>query len=955
MKKKIKQSPIYRYRYLLSVLGAVILLVGALLIVRYALPEPPPADHTTVTYDPIEGEGTGQTVFPSLSMDEIQNLRIDRTDGAYAIFRSGENNEFYLAYEDESGEMQMYYPPICELDPSFSYSSLFATEAFGEVSIARLYNLCQGIGNVRFSARIPLESDAEARAEQLRSFGFSDQSVKIQIWHTEVDAYGHPVKDAEMRKYTLTLGERVITGVGYYVMLEGRDYIYATATDSIDYANKDYPYYISTRITPAGLSEDGSYEPYLTTGFKQWKNVWYRDKGTVVADGSRVTVSASEWVPHALGDENPSADGYIKDAVHDLTFHLASLSEKAQYSRLMAALVGQRIGALSQPMHVTLVGDGRTVTLSDSEPHTYRYVILCVESALTSTEERTDGTVGDAASIKVTYDLYIDGEKKNAVPMHGIIDLSLETVAGHKDALSALSVGQTLDTPYEISVIYDENNADQKTYELYLTEIIAIYNQKYETVDTVAADSIISYHYYYVIDGEKQPVQSGTHDLSKEEDANLIDLLVGKKKGELAEPLCLRNEVQYLEIFADFITYEIHEIDYFVTEELVVSFSFQNASERDPFYAESLYQNTLPSSHPHSIYPMNYGTCQTLISLLGGLGSDTTQSIGLSGIETVAVGLTPEIMEKYGLYAHTLYFELPRGIYSKESMDRVDSDNEDVLAELEDEPDDYGWYNTLGVKLYISEKNERGNRYVATDLYETVVEIGNESFVFLDYDFIGFWTRRQPVMVHVGDVEKVEVEYNMSDLSGKLSFRLEHILHKTQSGSYYDEIVVRMSSVAFPSRVLADYLERTGLDEVQLNHYYNAILGGGSELTHGSDYAGTGYFKEAIQMLYYTSYRGTLSDEDRAAVSESADQDGWILRYKITVESSAFPYVFEFYRLDDRRVAVRLYQERPDGSQARVPTADFYISTYAFKRFSGAYIALANAEAIDPKDFGYGS
>ncbi len=955
MKKRIKQSPLYRYRYLLSVFGAVIVLVGALLIVRYALPDPPPADDTTIKYDPIEGEGSGQTMFPSLSMNEIQNVRIDRTEGGYAIFRSGENNEFYLAYEDESGETQIYYPPICELDPSFSYSSLFATEAFGEVSIARLYNLCQGVGNIRYSERIPLQTDEQTRSEQLQSFGFSDKSVKIQIWHTEVDDYGRPKKDAEMKKYTLTLGERVITGVGYYVMLDGRDYIYATATDTIDYANKDYPYYISTRITPQGLPEDGAYEPYLTTAYKQWKNVWYRDKGTVVVDGSRVTVSASEWVPHALGDDNPAADGYIKDAVHDLTFHLGNLSGKAEYSRLMAALVGQRIGELSEPMYVTLAGDGRTVTLADSEPHTYRYVILCVESALTSTEERVDGTVGDAASIKVTYDLYIDGEKENTVPMHGMIDLSLATVAEHKQALSALSVGQTLDTPYEISILYDENSADQKTYELYLTEIIAIYNQKYETQDIVGADSIISYHYYYVIDGEKQPVQSGTHDLSKEEDANLVKLLVGKKKGELAEPLRLRNEVQYLEIFADFITYEIHEIDYFVTEELMVSFSFQNASERDPFYAESLYQNTLPASHPHSIYALNYGTCQTLISVLGGLGSDTTQSVGLSGMETVAVGLTPEIMEKYGLYAYTLYFELPRGIYSKVSMDKVDADNGDILEEIEEEMDDYGWYNTLGVKLYISERDEKGNRYVATDLYETVVYIENDSFVFLDYDFISFWARRQPVMVHVGDVEKVEVEYNMSDLSGKLSFLFSHEFRDMDSGGKYDRIIVHMTPTDFSSQVLADYLARTGKDCVQLDDYYNAILGGGEELWHGADYAGTGYFKEAIQMLYYTSYRGILSAEDKQAVEESADQNGWIFRYKITVESSAFPYVFEFYRLDDRRVAVRLYQERPDGSHARVPVADFYISTYAFKRFSGAYLALANAEAIDPKDFGYGS
>ena len=68
MKKKVKQSAFSRYKYLLLVLATVVVLVGALLIVRYALPDGSTSDDQTVTYDPIPGEGEGQRVFPTLSM-----------------------------------------------------------------------------------------------------------------------------------------------------------------------------------------------------------------------------------------------------------------------------------------------------------------------------------------------------------------------------------------------------------------------------------------------------------------------------------------------------------------------------------------------------------------------------------------------------------------------------------------------------------------------------------------------------------------------------------------------------------------------------------------------------------------------------------------------------------------------------------------------------------------------
>ena len=83
--------------------------------------------------------------------------------------------------------------------------------------------------------------------------------------------------------------------------------------------------------------------------------------------------------------------------------------------------------------------------------------------------------------------------------------------------------------------------------------------------------------------------------------------------------------------------------------------------------------------------------------MLGGIYQNTgATASGFSGA-TVALGLTAENMEKYGLYAYKIYFELPRGIYdtSGEELEEGENPYNDNLAS-------YGWYSTLGFNLYIS-------------------------------------------------------------------------------------------------------------------------------------------------------------------------------------------------------------------------------------------------------------
>lgn len=925
-------------RYLLPLILLVVfagLLVGAILISNIEKEQEQGATQAPA-FDKLEGEGDNQRVLPTLVLSQISRVSVDNTGekGKYSFMRYGAAQEFYLFYDSGSGKEEVYLPPISVFDSNFSYSSLLATEAFGETSISQIYNLATAVGNIRFSERIALASDPTAREEQLKTYGLNEGSYStVTVWFQRST-------ESETEKFVLHIGAPVVTGVGYYLMVEGRDYIYATATDSLNSCMKDYTFYINARLVAEGLAEDMTYEPYLTTAFKHWKNTLVKEEGAAVTSSSKVVVHGLSHTTLPLDAESAEGaeNGYIISNSADISFSLETL-DKTEYARLHRALVGQKIGDYAtSPIFVTLAGSGAQVKLGD----TYEYRITKVESALLADDEVEVGAVGDATEIKVTYDLYIGGEKKNIAPMHALIDISDRAdnpiPEAARTALKAATLGEELSSPVVFSITYTEANAKATKIKYYLERVIAIYDQNGRQMDEVTENSIVSYRYYYTIDGVKTDSQSMSVNMKGEaegEYAAIREKLLGLTTERLDHPILLTQDTTYEEAFIDFVAYEITAIRYFVERECIVSFSYQNASERNPFYGESLYANNTPGKY--SMYALNGGTCETVVGLLGGLGANTSSSAGLVGSKVVEVGITPEIMEKYGLYAHTVYFELPRGILS------LETDNEDS--------DDYAWYETLGFTLYISDEVD-GVRYVGSDMYDVVVEIDADPFVFCEYDFVEFWARRQLVLVDVNQIEWIDLKFNMSDLSGSLRFDIEGIMHEVTGGGTYRQMKINMTpSGGFTNKVLADYLSRTGGTYIPLDAYYNYVLGGGKEMTYGNDYAGAGYFKEVLQMLYYTTYLGRLDGDDQTKIGTMTP----IMTLRIKVERDANPYVYEFYRIDDRRVGVRMYSEWSDGVAASGrDTCDFYISTYAMKKIANGFLALSEARVVEIDSFGYG-
>jgi len=78
------------------------------------------------------------------------------------------------------------------------------------------------------------------------------------------------------------------------------------------------------------------------------------------------------------------------------------------------------------------------------------------------------------------------------------------------------------------------------------------------------------------------------------------------------------------------------------------------------------------------------------------------------------------------------------------------------------------------------------------------------------------------------------------------------------------------------------------------------------------------------------------------------------MRFSFTVPgSSAYPYVYEFYRIDDRRVMVALYRLGSGGIEVN-RVSDFFISTFAFKKLVRNFTNLLNGAEINV-DKGYES
>lgn len=891
----------------------------------------------------LEGEArqNGLTLaYPTVNeKKQIQNIAVKNGNGEYGFVKLDGDTYFTMYYVDADGEQQIFMPGICGADSDFNYEDLLAVESSDGFSRYTVLDyLCLGLQLPYFEERIPISENADAKAAQFKEYGFTGQAART-VYFDYVDELGNK------KSHTVRIGDKGVTGTGYYFIVDDRPYIYTSINNYYDYAVSPFSRYLKASLVSAGLSSDKGFGPLLTTGYYQWLNEKHSAKGDVIPEDSKV-LAYTDIV-------TPTENGYKHSGYDVIEIDLKAFKNDKNYRRMISALVGKKNGVQTPEIRFTVTSASKYIEFGEKKSLKYEYLITAVEAILADSGEIT--SAGNKAGsqndfVKVTYTLKIDGKAVSEKPMHAVIDLTSPLIPdAAEEKIRNTPIRVLYPSEYvSFTVDYTTQTAPSIVGKYKITEIISICDSDGKELSKVSGNAIVTYRYQVEIGDSVVEESTFVLDLSKATggvELEIKNALDGKGVSTNLD-IAFKEETYYHECFLDFATYNISRIDAFITSKLISAFRFQNSSDRDPYYGESLYENLMEDEH--RLYGLNAGTCETVVKILGGItdGSASSTADGLFGGEVVAVGLTPEIKEKYGLYAHTIYFELPRRLYALPGKENTD------------ELDDYAYYETIGFTLYISDVDPvTDTRYIASDLYDVVTTVPAKDFVFLDYDFETFWARRNIILMDVTAIETMGIEFFMSDLKGGYLLDLIHdrnAKYETASGhvqTFTKTTVFVMPKVSGTANKLTAFMTEKGYkDGVSLTEFYNYYYPNDSEIIEVyPDSLGTAYFKEAIKMIYLTSFVDVMPEEDRA---DAMKPEKLVMRMTMEITSSAYEYVYEFYRADDRRVLVSIHKEDANGKVVTTPVSDFYISTFAFKKLATNFAGLLDAEKITP-DVGY--
>ena len=955
---------------------AVLTLVALLIfLANYEVPKPPteekPLPETLAGEDVYRGN---PIAYPVVMQNNISRITVSNNnkDGAYTLYRSSDINDNFIFSYEEDGEVKIYYPSIYGAT-GIDYTDFYAVETNdGYNTIARIDYLLASLQTPYFGERIPLSSDSAERARQLEIYGFGGESetvVSFDYTDTNTGSQG---------THRIVIGDRTINGKGYYFTVDDRDYVYSSQSSYFEYAMLGFYSYVNTALVAEGLAADSTYEPLLTPEFTHYKNTMHTiEEGKAaptVVRNSTLVMSASTLTPTTPDEylSNPYryGEGFLGYEDREFENMTVDLYTEVDSNKVLTSLTDGRytLGVLDSPLVYTLpvsFNSSKEIDFAKGDVVRYDYKIVEIEAVVTDKEDITAlGTdVSATDKIRVAYYATADGVDVTPILAHAYLDLTAEALPdGVAEMIAEKNVGK-LDTPLTFTVNYTKDNAIVTHYETAIVEIVAITDKDGNAMQTVTEDTkTVMYRYALFIDGEKSSTEHLTEiDFEKHTTELAVaakNKLIGKSVGT-GHKIVTDEGLAYGEAMQHFTVYTIRELCYYTTRREIVSFAFINDSDRDPFYGESIYKN---NTDGFELYGLNNNYCEQVLKLLGGLGSNSNASVGLKAESIVSVGITPEKLETYGCYAHTVVFTLPRGI---ETYTTVADDDEAPLHYIAAEE--------LTFELFVSDVKENGKRIVASSLFDIIAEVSDEYFFFVDETFESFWARDNVLMLSVDNVIELKLDIMMDDVYGsyKMSvvhdeaYRIEdgYQIGGTPPENYYDVFdyitvnvatmgdcteseLTRMLATANKSYVsLEDLYSYTIKDEEKLNSYY-------------PDSYGTTYFKEFMLGLFYIDQEGFVDDAKQADILK---EENLLMRLAIKIDSDRDGdiaeedqyYTYEFYHFPDaNKVLIRLYLADSDGNvvekidsngnKVNSEVSDFYISRLAFKRIVSTYVSLIN-------------
>ena len=943
----------------------LILLVAAIVltVVYFAAVRPIVNRRNNTTAEPVallEGESYFRlngnrsdqipVMFEQVDREDLYEIRILNGGQTYGFTHtlSGGLDYFLMWTEDQEGNRTPYYPELARMTSNFDYTTLYD-------ETSKIPSLITGSGCVVFKDRVYIRADADPAptddeyrailhryglAEEDHPVGYEirtlmrDDRGNLMYFDEDGNLYCTDGNKENTRCYdafalrdsgydyestpTVDVSDktldvlpaadviRVFVGdllpdeSGYYLTLEGRDVIYSTGTTTVGkIVYQSLSYYIHPRLVQTGEHESS---PLYTTSFRLFDGTGSKDTGIAASDTVLFTSS------YAL------KNGLSADKTGAIALGTGDLPEN-----FVAALTssGASVGDTIPLLYGTTVETHRTL----QPDKTTAYAIYAVAAVIRGGEYLdADGTAVQAGDIVICA-YTSDGEAatgaldlSTAPPslVNAIVGLEIGTGDGITP-LSSASVDFADATVFETAV-YQVESIQAYARNATFTSGLVVWNSSEKlTVQTANFPSSGSRGYVAVSYSVKRDgvlavertflcLDGGNATLAENMMAAAIvssdyasgKLTLGYRKGITASVSLPADP------FTSYLIYRDFKIEGIYGAEEQLGVRYVNDTERNIFYGSGAYKIVSPAQR--TIYSVNNTNLMNVLQNVFGEAK---------GSETVAVGLTKDNFDRYGLGAHVVYFEMPLGLAYRDGTTM-----------------DVGIQSRVAFRLYLSERKSDATGdyyYAASDLYGIVVRayVSDCDLSFVDWTFADEWVDDDLLLLDLTDIRDITFKINYTDLKETHGFAVSvnptyytssddadvtnriYVAYVPGAIPTYENIVTDAKNVEPDNRNYAArnatgkayYRTEYGMQiskinddfwsvrivsnegAVGLDEHFSNVRGGAELEFTGSYYEGVANFTKLITLIYTSKYSGAvtpadLSESEAARVADLFEKDG---------------------------------------------------------------------------------